>query len=72
MCGYNYASRSATESAHVALPPTSHESRLSVGSGFRFGLGFMSAAVVFWILFSLIFFGALGAIFGSVFRSLPR
>ena len=59
-------------SCRSIAPSTNHEPRLSIGSGFRFGLGFMSAAVVFWILFSVIFFGALGAIFGSVFRSLPR
>jgi hypothetical protein len=72
MCGYNFVNESAADTPPAVLPTSSAEARLSIGSGFRFGLGFMSAVVVFWLLFVLIFLGSMGAIFGALFRGLPR
>ena len=72
MCGYSYVTKEAAATGAPASAAVAPSSRLTAGDGFKFGLGFMSAAVLFWLVFTLIFLGALGAIFGALFRALPR
>jgi hypothetical protein len=51
----------------VASTRVDYEARLSVGSGFRFGVGFMSAAVLFSIVLALVWLMLLGALIGAAF-----
>jgi hypothetical protein len=70
MCGYNFVTASAADAPPAIAP--SNDVSLSVGSGFRFGLGFMSAVVVFWLIISLVILGFFGALVGALFSGLPR
>ena len=72
MCGYNFVKSSAADAAPMTISTAAHEARISIGSGFRFGLGFMSAVAIFSVLVSLIFTGLLGAVLGGLLRALPR
>jgi hypothetical protein len=70
ICGYSYVKPEPAISRPTL--PSHPGSRISVGDGFRFGLGFMSAAVIFWLVFSLIFLGFMGTLAGALFRAVPR
>ena len=67
VCGHAYSMED------VDLPPLvvseDHEVRVSIGSGFRFGLGFMTAAFVATILIAIIWTAVLGLLVGSLMRS---
>lgn len=54
MCGYSFLTKSAVEAPRFADIPTAATPRLSIADGFRFGIGFMAAVVIFSIITSLI------------------
>ena len=69
-CGYSYATGRPSEVMSSAIaPPTGG---LSVGDGFRFGLGFFIAAVIFGLLFTIFSSVVFGALVGALLQALPR
>jgi hypothetical protein len=72
MCGYSFLTKSS-----IATPVAERESAIpgrpiGIGDGFRFGLGFMTAVVVFWIIFAVLSSIFFAGILGGILRSLPR
>ena len=72
MCGYNYLAPGTSASSSVGPAPGDHEARVSVGSGFRFGIGFMTAAVVFWLLFALFSSALFAGLIGGLLQAIPH
>jgi hypothetical protein len=66
-CGYSFVERRAAEVPAAALART--DVGLSMGDGFRFGIGFMVAVIVFslvaTVLSTVFFAGLLGALLRS-------
>jgi hypothetical protein len=67
-CGYSYEGRVAPGAAAPATSSARNEVHLSVGSGFRFGLGLMAAAFLAGIIWLVLFAGLLGAMFSGLGR----
>jgi hypothetical protein len=68
MCGYSYVTKSSADSPRPAPQATWVETKLSIGSGFRFGLGFMTAVVVFWLIFLVFWIVLFGTLAGLLVR----
>lgn len=69
-CGYSYVRPQRDEPAEMVSP--SSAPGLSIGDGFRFGMGFFVAAVIFGILFTILTSLIFGAVVGSILQALPH
>lgn len=68
ICGRAYSRADSRADEPSFLVPPEPEVRLSISSGFRFGVGFMFAATLFgivWTLISLVYFAFS---FGAIWR----
>ena len=52
VCGYSFLTKAPVETSGSLPGPPSSE--LSIGDGFRFGIGFMVAVVIFGLAFSVL------------------
>jgi hypothetical protein len=72
ICGYSYLTKEAATAAVQPPGAISPGPRLSVGDGFRFGVGFMAAvfigSLIGFVLWIILFVSMLGALFGGIGR----
>jgi hypothetical protein len=72
VCGYSYLTKDPAPAALSSPVGASPGPRLSVGDGFRFGLGFMAAvfiaSLIGFVIWIVLFVSMLGALFGGIGR----
>lgn len=69
MCGYSYVERTPAEASEV--PIASRTPRLSIGDGFRFGIGFTIATTILTIIFAVIWLVAFAGLLSGLLRAVP-
>jgi hypothetical protein len=69
VCGYSYLTKEAGAPAvtNTANNPP-RDVYLGVGSGFLFGVGFMTAGIIFSVIGTFVWLMLLGGVFGGAFR----
>ena len=72
VCGYSFVTKELATTALSSQAPSQMRPRVTIGDGFRFGLGFMVAFVIFWLIVTVVWAGVFAAIFGSLFGGLGR